>query len=181
MITMKAKKDLHLATQLAASIRLLCLDVDGTLTDGRLYVHNGAVGRAFSVLDGLGIQRFITAGGTAAIITAADEEHGGVDIRLRAQQIGIRHIYIGVKDKLAVMQQLCLAEQVTTAETAFVGDDLPDLPPMQHAGFAAAPASAVTEILSTAHYIATAPAGGGAVREICEFILQAQQTTVALK
>lgn len=155
----------------AAGIRLLCLDVDGTLTDGKLYVYDDSIMRVFSVLDGLGIQHFMAAGGTAALITAAAE--GERAIHTRARQIGIRHIYTRVQDKLTVMRAVAAAESVTDDETAYIGDDLPDLTPMRCAGFAAAPPTAVKEVREAAHYISRLPAGGGAVREICEFIIAA--------
>ena len=163
------------AVQRAAAVRLLCLDVDGTLTDGKLYIHNGKIGRAFSVLDGLGVQRFIAAGGIGAIITAAAE--GEEDIRIRANQMGIRHVYTGVGDKLALVLQLLQAESLTTTECAFVGDDLTDLAAIKFAGFAAAPATAMAEVLEAVDYVATLPAGSGAVRDVCEFILAAGPTT----
>ena len=156
-------------------MRLLCLDVDGTLTDGRLFISGGQVVRAFSVLDGLGVQRFIAGGGVAALVTAATEADGGADIRARAEKMGIRHTYLEVRDKLAIVRQLAQAEGVAAEATAFVGDDLPDLPAMQAVGFAAAPPTAVAAVQEVAHYITTLPAGAGAVREVCDFILAAQE------
>lgn len=162
------------AMRRARAVRLLCLDVDGTLTDGTVLLAGGVVCRQFSVLDGLGVQRFVAGGGVAAIVTAAAEGEGGADIRARAEKMGIRHTYIGVYDKRAVVEQLLQAEGFAAEQAAFVGDDLPDLPAMQAVGFAAAPPTAVAAVQAVAHYIATLPAGGGAVREVCEFILTAQ-------
>ena len=164
------------AMQRAAAVRLLCLDVDGTLTDGKLYIHNGKIGRVFSVLDGFGVQRFIATGGIVAIITAAKETEGGRDIRIRANQMGVRHVYTGVDDKLSLVRQLLRAESFTATECAFVGDDLADLSAVEFAGFAAAPVTAIAEVLDAVDYVATLPAGGGAVRDICDFILAARQT-----
>lgn len=161
------------ARQRAARVRLLCLDVDGTLTDGRLYFVGRGISRAFHALDGLGVQRFVNAGGVAAIVTAATKETED-GIEHRAKMMGVRHIYQEVGDKLAVVKTLLQAENFTAAEAAFVGDDLPDLPPMQYVGFACAPKNAVEEVLQVAHYIPPRPAGGGAVRDVCEFILAAR-------
>ena len=169
---MLSRKNIAAARKRAAAVRLLCLDIDGTLTDGKIYIYDDSVMRAFSVLDGLGIQRFIAGGGVAALITAAAE--GEQAIHTRAQQIGIHHIYTRVRDKLTVMRTIAAAENITEAEIAYVGDDIPDLESMRQAGFAAAPPTAVADVQTAAHYIAGLPAGGGAVREICEFIIDAK-------
>lgn len=168
------EKDIARAAARAAEVRLLCLDVDGTLTDGRLHFRSGVAGRTFHVLDGLGIQRFIASGGMCAIITAAAEDEGG-DIRARAAQCGISSIHLGVRDKRAVVQQLRQAEAFDAAQVGYVGDDLPDLAAIQQAGFSAAPATAVPEIIAAVDYIAQRPAGMGAVRDVCEFIMAAAQ------
>lgn len=167
-------RDAAAATARAARVRVLCLDVDGTLTDGRLYMRGGVIERAFGVLDGLGVQLFVRAGGEAAIVTAAAEEEGGAGIRVRAAQMGVGRVFIGVTDKLAVVRGIAADAGVGMEEVAFAGDDLPDLAAMRAVGFAAAPRTAAAEVLAAAHYVAVAPAGGGAVREVCEFVLAAR-------
>ena len=159
----------------AKKIRLLCLDVDGTLTDGRLYFVNGVVCRAFNVLDGAGVQRYINGGGIGAIVTAAPPAEHLDAIHLRAKHLGIRHIYTDVKDKLAAVEDILAAESLTMEQTAYVGDDLPDLPPMQRVGLACAPQTAAAEVLAAAHYVPQRQAGHGAVREVCDLLMQARR------
>ena len=157
----------------AAKVRLLCLDVDGTLTDGKLHYMKDFVGRSFHVLDGFGIKRFIKAGGTVAVISAATVGESAA-IHHRAADLGILHIHVGIVDKCDTMRQVMKSESVDAAGTAFVGDDLPDFEAMQLAGFAAAPKTAAPDILSIAHYVPERAAGAGAVWEVCELILSAR-------
>lgn len=156
----------------ASRVRLLCLDVDGTLTDGKIYPAETGGGRAFHVRDGQGLRNFIDAGGIVALITAA-----GTDVMLtrRAQVLDIHHIYEGVADKLAVLKELLQQHNLRAEEAAFVGDDLPDIAAMQHAGLACAPPDAATEAIAAADYICAHPGGAGAVREVCDLILHAQK------
>lgn len=158
----------------ARAVRLLCLDVDGTLTDGRIYPATGVAenGRAFHVLDGQGIRRFIADGGVVALITAADED----DLLLRrAAQLEIQHVHQAVEDKLSVVKSLLQAESLHPAEAAFVGDDMPDIAPMRYVGLSCAPPESAAEALAAAHYICTRPGGGGAVREVCDLIMRARE------
>ena len=156
--------------QRAEQVRALFLDVDGTLTDGRLYISADTVYRAFHILDGYGLRRLIAHGILAGLISAAADE----GIGKRAQQLGIKHVHTGVPNKLAVVQDILRTENIPAQEAAFMGDDLPDLAAMQHVGFAIAPQTAAVPILAVAHYIPSLPAGLGAVREVCDLILTAQ-------
>lgn len=155
---------------LAARVRMLFLDVDGTLTDGRLYFFPQGVARAFHTLDGYGIRMLIKSGVQVAIVTAAE----GDDIGERARYLGITRVHTGVQDKLSAVKQILYDESCAAEESAYMGDDLPDLPPLQYVGLAAAPPTAAAEVLAAAHWRATRPAGAGAVRELCELIMAAR-------
>ncbi len=155
----------------AARVRLLAMDVDGTLTDGALLI--GAemeVAKAFSVRDGFGLTLLAKAGIELVIITG---RHSAI-VERRAAELGIRRVHQAVKDKLATIQHVCRQTGISMSDTAFVGDDWPDLPPMRACGLAAAPADAVEEVRHAAHWVSSARAGDGAVRELAMFILEAQ-------
>ena len=152
----------------AARTDLLLLDVDGTMTDGRLYFFADRVGRAFDTQDGFGLRRLMSAGIRVALVTAADDDG---DIARRARGLGIAAVHTGIGDKLAVVRQILADDSLPPERAAYMGDDLPDLPPMRHVGLAAAPKTAVAEILAVAHWTASRPAGSGAVRELCDLIL----------
>jgi 3-deoxy-D-manno-octulosonate 8-phosphate phosphatase (KDO 8-P phosphatase) len=159
------------ARQRAARIRLLAMDVDGTLTDGALLIGADAeVAKAFSVRDGFGLTLLSRAGIELVLITG---RHSAI-VERRAAELGIRRVHQAVKDKLATLQQVCGQAGIGLQEAAFVGDDWPDLPPMRACGFAAAPADAVEEVRGAAHWVASSPAARGAVRELAMFIVDAQ-------
>ncbi|WOV91481.1 MAG: HAD hydrolase family protein [Candidatus Zeuxoniibacter abyssi] len=153
----------------AARVRFLFLDVDGTMTNGRLYrSDNGDLWRAYHVLDGYGLRRLIKNGCPAAIVTAAA---GGDSIVLRMQELGINRIHQGVDDKLQTVKTILAEENIAADAAAYMGDDLPDLQAMQYVGLACAPQSAIPAVLAAAHYVPPRPAGAGALRDVCDFIL----------
>lgn len=157
--------------QRAARIRLVAFDVDGTLTDGRLWL--GADGheiKQFHVHDGLGLKRLMTHGIEVAIITARVSH----PVALRAEELGIDHVYQGQHDKRACLADLLDALHLQPAQAAFVGDDLPDLAPMRLAGLAIAVANAHPWLCEYAHYRTQCHGGEGAAREVCDLLLQAQ-------
>lgn len=162
--------------QRAAQIRLVALDVDGVLTDGRLYY--GAQGEAlkvFDVRDGHGIKMLLNHGVEVAILSARSSEI----VVTRARELGILRVLQGRADKAAAWREL-LAESGFAAEHAgFIGDDLPDLPVLAQAGLAATVADARDEVKNLAHWIAPQPGGRGAVRALAEFILHAKGIAVA--
>ena len=159
------------ARQRAAAVRLLAMDIDGTLTDGSLLIGADAeVAKAFCVHDGFGLTLLAQSGIELAIITG---RHSAI-VERRAAELGIRRVHQAVKDKLAAVRQICRQTGISLAQTAFVGDDWPDLPALRACGLAAAPADAVEEVRAAAHWVSTAPAGNGAVRELAMFILDAQ-------
>lgn len=154
----------------AARIRLACFDVDGTLTDGRLYYDDqGRETKAFHVHDGQGLALLRRFGIDVALITARTSAAA----ERRATELGLR-FHGGIKDKLAQVNVLCAELGIGLDEVAFVGDDLPDLPPMRAVGLAVAPANAHPWTGEHAHWQTTADGGQGAAREICDLILTAQ-------
>ena len=155
----------------AERIRLLCLDVDGTLTDGRLvYDGEGRETKAFHVLDGLGMQLLEDHGVAVALVTA----RRSAAVQARARDLGLQHVHTGVKDKAATLRLLCASLGLAANEVAHMGDDLPDLPALLLAGLAAAPANAHPWVAERVHFQSAARGGQGAVRELCDLILVAQ-------
>ncbi len=155
---------------LAGNIRLVCFDVDGTLTDGRLFFdHEGRELKAFHVHDGQGLVLLRSIGIEVALITA---RHSEVALR-RANELGVR-AHIGVKDKLACVQALCAELGIGPEAVCFMGDDLPDLPAMRAVGLSVAPGNAHACALEAATLRTHAKAGKGAARELCDMLLSAQ-------
>lgn len=151
-------------------LKAAIFDVDGVLTDGRIYI--GAQGesfKAFSTLDGHGLKLLAVGGITPIIITGRDS----LAVRRRVADLGLKHAVYGAKDKLAVAQPLLDQLGLDWAEVAAMGDDWPDLPLLARAGFACAPAQAHAEVKAVAHYTTQAAGGHGAARECCDLMLQA--------
>ena len=151
-------------------LKAAIFDVDGVLTDGRIYI--GAQGesfKAFSTLDGHGLKLLALSGITPIIITGRDSPA----VRRRVADLGLKHAVYGAKDKLAVAQPLLDQLGLDWAEVAAMGDDWPDLPLLARAGFACAPAQAHAEVKAVAHYTTQAAGGHGAARECCDLMLQA--------
>lgn len=149
-------------------VKLLILDVDGVLTDGRLwYSTDGEVLKVFHVQDGLGIKRLLQAGVEVAIISSRENQA----VFRRAKELGISHVFQGERDKCIPYEELLSQLQLEEKEVAYVGDDLPDLPVMQRVGLAIAVANAVPAVHSSAHWSTTKRGGEGAVREVCDLIL----------
>ncbi len=152
-------------------IRLLVLDVDGVLTDGRIvYDSTGAETKAFSVADGQGIKYWTRAGHQAALLTGRDSPVVG----RRAAELDIALVRTGAKDKLPAFEDLLDEAGCTAEEACAVGDDLPDLPVLARAGLAVAVPGAPEEVRRVAHYVTRAGGGAGAVREIVEHLLRYQ-------
>ncbi|MBB4842573.1 3-deoxy-D-manno-octulosonate 8-phosphate phosphatase (KDO 8-P phosphatase) [Paucibacter oligotrophus] len=158
-------------------LKAAIFDVDGVLTDGRIYISElGESFKAFSTLDGHGLKLLDQAGITPIIITGRDSPA----VRRRVADLGLRHAVYGAKDKLAVAQPLLDSLGLAWGEVAAMGDDWPDLPLMTRAGFACAPAQAHAEVKAVAHHITQAAGGHGAARECCDLILQASGRYQAL-
>ncbi len=155
----------------ARRIVVVAFDVDGTLTDGRIHIGpEGEAMKSFYVRDGLGLSLLRRAGLHCALVTARES----AIVARRAAELGIDDVMQGVARKGEALARLAQRAGVETARVAYMGDDWPDLPAMRRAGLAAAPAGAPPEILERAHWISRRPAGAGAVRDFCEFILRAQ-------
>jgi 3-deoxy-D-manno-octulosonate 8-phosphate phosphatase (KDO 8-P phosphatase) len=150
-------------------IKLLLLDVDGVLTDGRIiYSSDGKETKAFDVKDGHGLKLIQRAGIEVGIITGRDS----TVVAHRAQELGIKILYQGAKDKLVPFQEILETKGLHTEQIAYVGDDIVDLPILLRVGFAATVADALPEVKEHVHYIAKRNGGKAAVREICDLILK---------
>lgn len=161
----------------AARIRLLALDVDGTLTDGGLGFNSlGVDHKQFHVHDGQGLRLAQDAGIAIALITARNSPI----VDLRARELGIAHVVQGSKDKGASLSALCARLGIAAEQAAFMGDDLPDLAAMAIAGLAIAPANAHPWVRARTHWVTRAEGGRGAVREVCDGLLHAQGKAQAL-
>ncbi|HDI58817.1 MAG TPA: phenylphosphate carboxylase subunit delta [Desulfobacteraceae bacterium] len=154
-----------------ARIRLLLLDVDGVLTDGRLYYGpEGECLKAFNVRDGLGLRLVQNAGIQLGIVTGRK----GPALAARCRDLGIELVFSGVRDKLALLPTISARTGVPAEETAFVADDLVDLALMGAVGLAVAVADADPAVRRAAHWVTEARGGHGAVREVCQRLLVAQ-------
>ncbi|MEH6565716.1 MAG: HAD family hydrolase [Halopseudomonas sp.] len=157
----------------ARAIRLAIFDVDGVLTDGRLFfMPDGTEFKSFNTLDGHGIKMLIASGVEVAIISGRNSPL----VERRASALGIQHLIQGREDKLTALAELRERVAAEMHEIAFLGDDLPDLPVMRRVGLGMAVASADSFVRKHAHGITTAVGGAGAAREFCELIMQAQGT-----
>jgi 3-deoxy-D-manno-octulosonate 8-phosphate phosphatase (KDO 8-P phosphatase) len=155
----------------AARVKLLLLDCDGVLTDGRITLGEG-VGeqKSFYARDGHGLVLLHRAGLRSGIISGRNSRA----VELRAQELGITFVRQGAFNKVEVFEDVMGAADVEESEVCFVGDDVVDIPLMRRAGLAAAVADATPETRAAAHYVTQLPGGFGAVREVCELILKAQ-------
>ena len=145
-------------------------DVDGVLTDGRLYItEQGELFKAFHVLDGHGLKLLAQAGVAVIVITGRDSPA----VRRRLADLGVDDAHFGVADKLAVAGALLAAHGIRWADVAVIGDDWPDLPLLARAGLACAPPDAHAEAQALAHHITSARGGEGAAREFCDLLLMA--------
>ena len=155
-------------------IRLVAFDVDGVFTDGRFYLSDAGIeSKSFNTQDGYGIRRLIDNDIAVAVISG--RESAAVSSRMK--ELGVTHVIQGCKDKVAALHKLAAELGVSVTECAYVGDDIPDLPILQTAGYAIAVANAVNEVQQTCDYTTTAIGGHGAVREVCELVLAAHSGT----
>ena len=157
---------------LAAGVKLLVLDVDGVLTDGRLWFGaDGEVLKAFHVRDGQGIKQVREAGIEVAVISG--RRSAAVESRMR--ELGVSRVAQGVQDKQFALESLLAELRVSAAESACLVDDLPDLPLLRGVGLPAAVADAHPAVLVAACHVTTLPGGHGAVREFCDWLLAARE------
>ena len=164
---------IHFAPELllaAQGVRAAIFDVDGVLTDGRLYIgEQGEVFKAFSTLDGHGLKLLAQGGIVPVVITGRDSPA----VRRRVADLGIAHAVYGAGDKLAAATPLLASLGLEWTQVAAMGDDWPDLPLMTRAAFACAPANAHVEVRAIAHHVTRAEGGHGAARECCDLLLTA--------
>lgn len=159
------------APKLLKKIRALVLDVDGVLTDGGMYYGPGGEGlKRFNVKDGLGLRMMLEAGIAIALISGENSEI----LRRRAEKLKIADIFVGVEDKLKTLETFLASRQIGLEETAYVGDDLNDLPAMQKVALPVAVADAVPQVRKAAKWVTTRRGGEAAVREVCDAILAAR-------
>jgi 3-deoxy-D-manno-octulosonate 8-phosphate phosphatase (KDO 8-P phosphatase) len=155
-----------------SKIRLLVLDVDGVMTDGRLrYGSAGETEKSFHVRDGYGIRSVLAAGIAVAVISGRES----AAVSRRCQELGIRHVHQGIDDKAAVLAQLLASLGIPARQCACVGDDEPDVPLLSEAGLAVAVADAHPGARAIAHRRTRLPGGAGAVREVCDWLLAARR------
>jgi len=157
----------------ARRIKLLLMDCDGVLTDGRLMLlSDGDEQKTFNVHDGHGIKLLQRAGLKAGIISGRSSSF----VQRRARELGMPGELVrqGCRDKIEALEELLSQSQVNESDVAFIGDDLPDIPIMRRVGFAVAVADAVEETKNAAHYVTERKGGRGAVREVTDLILKAQ-------
>lgn len=164
------------ALERARRVRLMLFDVDGVLTDGRLwYGPSGEALKAFSAHDGHGIKLLAASGIGVALLSGRSSPA----VTLRAAELGIDRVLQGIDDKLAAFETLAAELGLPAAEAGFMGDEVVDLPLLRRCGFACAPREAHELVRAHAHYVASAPAGAGAAREVCEFLMRARGTLEA--
>ncbi len=157
----------------ARKIKLVVFDVDGVMTDGRLILgDDGLEYKAFNSQDGLGMKLLKASGVNLAIITGRTSNV----VTKRAESTGIGYFYQGVEDKLEAFLDLSKKAGLSHEQCAFMGDDVVDLPPMRRSGLALTVPAAPALVKQYAHYVSVREAGHGAVREVCEMVMQAQGT-----
>ena len=158
-------------------MRAAIFDVDGVLTDGRIYIgEHGETVKAFSTLDGYGLKLLVLAGIEPLVITGRDS----AAVRRRVADLGLRHAVYGAHDKLAAANALLGTLALRWDDVAAMGDDWPDLPLLTRAAFACAPAQAHAEVKAVAHHVTSASGGHGAAREFCDLLLIASGRYTAL-
>ncbi len=150
-------------------VRLVGFDVDGVFTDGRFYLSDdGVETKAFNTQDGFGIRQLLNAGISVAAISG---RHSAA-VEKRMQELGVKHVFQGCKDKVAAFDGVVAELGIELDRCVFVGDDIPDLPLLRHVGFSIAVANAVPTVKDACDHVTVACGGGGAVREVCEYVLR---------
>ena len=171
MITEKSRTSLIEVVEKAKKLKLLILDVDGVLTDGKIFFDNeGNEYKAFHARDGHGIKLLRQTGVEVAVISGRKSN----SVALRMKNLGIEHVYQGHENKRAAFKEIIEKIGITPEQAAHIGDDLLDLPIMTRVGLAIAVADANFAVKQRADWCTTLPGGHGAVREVCDFIMQAQ-------
>lgn len=158
----------------ASKIKLVALDVDGVMTDGSLtFLEDGREIKTYNAKDGLGVVMLEKAQIITAIITGRENNV----VRYRAEQLNIKELYMGQKNKVFALQELCEKYNLNMDEVAYMGDDLPDICILKEVGLKCCPSDAVKEVKNECNFISNFKGGKGAVRELCDLILNAQNIT----
>jgi 3-deoxy-D-manno-octulosonate 8-phosphate phosphatase (KDO 8-P phosphatase) len=158
-------------------LKAAIFDVDGVLTDGRIYIgEHGETVKAFATLDGHGLKLLRAGGIEPLVITGRDS----AAVRRRVADLGLTHAVYGARDKLAAAEALLAALGIGWHDVAAIGDDWPDLPLLHRAAFACAPANAHAEVKALVHHVTAASGGHGAAREFCDLLLIAAGRYAAL-
>ena len=161
------------ALERARLVRLMMFDVDGVLTDGRIYyADSGEEMKAFGTVDGHGIRMLMASGVGVALLTGRRSDV----VSHRARNLGVEIVLQGVEDKRSAFIALAASLSLEPSQCGYMGDDVVDLPVMTRCGFAASTREAPEIVRRHAHFVATQPAGAGAAREICETVMRAQDT-----
>lgn len=169
---------MHEVLSRAARIQLAIFDVDGVMTDGRLYFGNdGNEVKSFHIRDGQGIKLLLDSGVEVAVISG----RRAVSVERRMADLGIRHVWLGIHDKLAVLQDLLTQLCLSADQAAYTGDDLIDLAVMRRVGLAIAVQNADPFVKQHAHWQTPSRGGRGAVREVCELLLEARGQLAAAR
>jgi 3-deoxy-D-manno-octulosonate 8-phosphate phosphatase (KDO 8-P phosphatase) len=160
------------AWERAAQVKLLVLDVDGVMTNGQVFFgqDGNEFIKAFDIQDGLGIKLLQQCGIETAIITGRNSKM----VLARSKELGIQHVFMGVDNKTIALNELLKRTALAAADCAVMGDDWPDLPMMKHAGLRVCPAQGHEAVRDYAHFVTAKAGGAGAVRELCDLILKAQ-------
>jgi 3-deoxy-D-manno-octulosonate 8-phosphate phosphatase (KDO 8-P phosphatase) len=157
--------------QSLAGTRLVAFDIDGVFTDGRFYLSNdGIESKAFHTHDGFGVRQLIGAGVEVAVISGRES----AAVEKRMNELGVRYVLQGSADKVAAFEALVEKLGISEAEAVYVGDDLPDLPLLRRVGFSVAVSNARDEVKAACDYTTDKAGGFGAVREVCDLVLNAR-------
>ena len=155
------------------NLKLVGFDVDGVFTDGRFYLSDdGVESKAFSTQDGFGVRQLLSAGIEVAVISG----RRSTAVERRMNELGVRYVVQGCRDKVVAFDDIVADLGIGIEQTAYVGDDIPDVPLLEHAGFAVAVSNAVHEVKRRCDITTEARGGAGAVREVCEMVLAAAGT-----
>ena len=159
---------------IASKIKLVAFDVDGVMTDGSLtFLEDGREIKTYNAKDGLGVVMLSRAGIITSIITARDNNV----VKVRAGQIDIKELYMGQKNKVLALNELCKKYDLDYSQVAYMGDDLPDICVLKEVGLRCCPNDAVKLVKNECNFISNYGGGKGAVRELCDFILKSQNIT----
>ncbi len=152
------------------NVRLVAFDVDGVFTDGRFYLSDdGVESKSFNTQDGFGIRQLLRAGIEVAVISGRNSPA----VSKRMAELQVQHVVLGCSDKVAALDKIAAGLGLSAAQCAYVGDDVPDMPLLAHVGCSIAVANAVPAVHNACDYSTTASGGFGAVREVCELVLEA--------